>query len=125
MFSHNITPTHIPNSITESNPINMNHQIRDDEWKKFEESIGSQGSEVANCLAKYVLEKVKGVGDCVSEQIFIPSTFPEGFDEYRKIQSNKKTNTKGFSELYGITPDYDLNISSDSSENSKKKKLIN
>ena len=110
---HSTTPTPTTTTTpTTTNPMSMNHQIRDDEWKEFEKSLGS-GTDIAKCLAEYVSHLVKGESIEQSVQASYPTTFPEGFDNYRKIQSDRKKKIIGFSELYAVNPDLTISYTSD------------
>jgi len=102
-----------------SNPINMNHQICKDEWKELEKSPGKGTEAITNCMAEFVSNLVNGIDISQSGQTSFPTTYPEGWDEYRKIMTDKKKKIKGFSDLFGVIPD--LNIEYVSSVPNTKK----
>ena len=96
-----------------TNPISMNHQIRNDEWEEFEKSPGKGSEAILNCLASYVSRIVRGEEDVKSVQVTYPTTFPEGFDNYRRIVGDKKKKTKGFADMFGVDVDLTLEYKSD------------
>jgi hypothetical protein len=82
--------TNDTNTITnDSHPINMNHQIRNNEWSEFEKSLGKGSELITNSLAIYVSNVIKGENSLEQVQISYPTIFPEGFDLFRKDKKNK------------------------------------
>lgn len=112
-----ITNTTITNTTTTNttttNPINMNHQIRNDEWVEFEKSPGKGSEAILNCLAGYVSRIVRGEEDVKSVQLTYPTTFPEGFDNYRRTVGDKKKKTKGFADMYDVNVDLTIEYKSE------------
>lgn len=95
-------------SETNTNVINMNHQIHNDEWSEYEKSLGHGTELITNCLADFVscIANKKDTGESV--QTSHPATFPEGWDDYRKTKKDKKKGIKGFADLYCVEPNLSL-----------------
>jgi hypothetical protein len=100
---------------TMSNPINMNHQIRKDEWKELEKSPGKGTEAITNCMADFVSSLVDGRDLTQSVQTSFPTTFPEGWDEYRR--------TPAFNRNYRVVPDLTIRYNSNIPNTKKKDKM--
>ncbi len=99
-----------------TNITRTNHQIRDDEWLEYEKSLDKGSEDVLNSLATYVETILNGIKEEQKIYSSILTTFPEGFDEYRKLKNSN--GIEKIAEIYGIK--VDLTIRYDS-EISKKK----
>ena len=100
---------------TTTNPINMNHQIRGDEWNELEKSPGKGTEDITNCMAEFVSDLVDGKDTSQSVQTSFPTIFPEGWDDYRR--------TTAFNRIFRVVADLTITYDSDIPNRKKVDKM--
>jgi hypothetical protein len=93
----------------------MNHQIRGDEWKELEKSPGKGTEAITNCMAGFVSDLVDGKDTSQSVQTSFPTTFPEGWDDYRR--------TTAFNRIFRVVADLTITYDSDIPNRKKVDKM--